>query len=99
MMIDASLDPSAVRETLTAIARSADYLDVTVHASTTAGAAVYRASVEDALNALLAGSAVAVRLSYRVDSTAWSAMLTRGDGGFRLLRVPRALSGSASAGD
>jgi hypothetical protein len=98
-MIDASLDSSGVRDTLSSIEQSADYLDVTIHAQSSAGAGAYRASVEDALNALLGGSAVAVRLTYRVDRTAWSATLTRGMRGFRLLRVPRAMSGWAVAGD
>jgi hypothetical protein len=98
-MIDASLDSAGVRATLTEIAENADYLDVLIHARSTAGAAAYRASIEDATRALLAGAAVAVHLSYRMDSTAWSATLTRGNSGFRLLRVPRALSGRPMAGD
>jgi hypothetical protein len=97
-MIDASLDSSGVREMLSAIARKADYLDVTVHAKAGGRAAAYRASIEDAMKALLGGAAVAVRLSYRVDRTIWSDTLIRGSSGFRMLRVSSA-RGSLYGGD
>jgi hypothetical protein len=95
-MIDASLDASAIKETLASIANGADFLDVTLHGTSVAPGHV---SIDEAFSALLSGDAVAVRLSYRIRESAWSAILTRAKTGFRLLRVPRAASGYSGHGE
>ncbi len=91
-MIDASLDRADIEDTLAAIARQADYLDVTWHALD-AEPRAHRASVAEACSALLTGRAAAVKLSYRVADAAWCDTVMPAGKHYRWLRVRRTLAG------
>jgi hypothetical protein len=95
-MIGTALDETGMAAMVRSIRADADYLDVTVHGGALGRA---RASIDEALAALSSGTAIAVRLSYRIRESAWSDTLTRAERGFRLLRVGRASLGYSAHGE